>query len=160
MQEAFLLIAMALCAGAALVLCFLHWKAQRVDPGLPHQKAQRVDPGLLHRMAQRLNRGPLHQKYSMRVSTILSLAAMALTLGFGAMYFQPASMVALMGQQQRQKAWRRIGCRTHQGARGSPTSVGMVPRRPITTRVGNCRISSRSIDRSLSQKPPSIRNVA
>ena len=44
MQQEFLLTAMALLAGAALVLSFLHWKAQRVDPGLPHQKAQRIDP--------------------------------------------------------------------------------------------------------------------
>jgi hypothetical protein len=36
----------------------------------------------------------------MRVSTTLLLAAMAFTLGFVAMYFQPASMVALMPQQQ------------------------------------------------------------
>jgi phosphoribosylaminoimidazole carboxylase (NCAIR synthetase) len=35
----------------------------------------------------------------MRVSTTLLLAAMALPLGFVAI-FQPASMVALMGQQQ------------------------------------------------------------
>ena len=35
----------------------------------------------------------------MRVSTTLLLAAMGLTLGFVAI-FQPASMVALMGQQQ------------------------------------------------------------
>ena len=34
---------MALCAGAALVLSYLHWKAQRVDPRPPHQKARR-DP--------------------------------------------------------------------------------------------------------------------
>ena len=57
MQQEFLLTAilwtaMALLAGAALVLSFLHWKAQRVDPPLlhqkaPHQKAQRVDPPLL-----------------------------------------------------------------------------------------------------------------
>jgi hypothetical protein len=84
----FLLMTMALTAGAALVLCFLHWKAQRAVPRLPHQKTQRLNPG------------PLHQKYSMRVSTTLLLAAMALTLGFLAMYFHPASMVALMGQQQ------------------------------------------------------------
>jgi hypothetical protein len=51
-------------------------------------------------MAQRLNPGPLHQKFSMRVSMTLLLAAMALTLGFVAMYFPPTSMVALMGQRQ------------------------------------------------------------
>jgi len=46
MQQEFLLTAiltaMALLAGAALVLSFLHWKewkAQRIDPGLPHQTA-------------------------------------------------------------------------------------------------------------------------
>ena len=49
---AILLTAMALLAGAALVLSYLLWKAQRVDPPLlhqkaPHQKAQRVDPPLL-----------------------------------------------------------------------------------------------------------------
>ena len=51
MQQEFvltaILLATALCAGAALVLSFLHWKgwkAQRVNPGLSHQKAQRVDP--------------------------------------------------------------------------------------------------------------------
>jgi hypothetical protein len=51
MQQEFLLAAIlstaALCAGATLVLSYLHWKdlkARRVDPGLPHQKAphQRV----------------------------------------------------------------------------------------------------------------------
>ena len=36
----------------------------------------------------------------MRVSATLLLAAMALTLGFGAIYFQPTSMAALMGQRQ------------------------------------------------------------
>jgi hypothetical protein len=36
----------------------------------------------------------------MRVSTTLLLAAMAFALGFVAMYIQPASMAALMGQQQ------------------------------------------------------------
>ena len=36
MQETFLLVAMALLAGAALVLCFQHWKAQRVDPRIEH----------------------------------------------------------------------------------------------------------------------------
>jgi hypothetical protein len=36
----------------------------------------------------------------MRASTTLLLAAMALTLGFVAMYFQPASMLALMEQHQ------------------------------------------------------------
>jgi hypothetical protein len=50
MQQGFLLAAiltaMALCAGAALVLSFLHWKdgkAEPVDLPLRHQKAQRVD---------------------------------------------------------------------------------------------------------------------
>ena len=52
MQQEFLLTpilltAMALLAGAALVLSYLHWKAQRADPPLLHQKAQRVDPPLL-----------------------------------------------------------------------------------------------------------------
>ena len=54
MQQEFLLTAilwtaMALLAGAALVLSYLLWKAQRVDPHqkAPHQKAQRVDPPLL-----------------------------------------------------------------------------------------------------------------
>ena len=49
-QEFFLLAAIltatALCAGAALVLSFLHWKgwkAQQIDPPPLHQKAQRVD---------------------------------------------------------------------------------------------------------------------
>ena len=51
MQQEFLLTAilwtaMALLAGAALVLSYLLWKAQRVDPGLPHQKAP-------HQKAQR-----------------------------------------------------------------------------------------------------------
>jgi hypothetical protein len=44
-----ILLAMALCAGAALVLSFLHWKewkSQKINPGLLHQKAQRVDPGI------------------------------------------------------------------------------------------------------------------
>jgi hypothetical protein len=36
----------------------------------------------------------------MRVSATLLLAAMALTLEFGAIYFQPTSMAALMGQRQ------------------------------------------------------------
>ena len=54
MQQEFLLVlaAIALCAGAALVLSFLHWKdwkAQRIDPGPPHQTAQRVDPGMIQR---------------------------------------------------------------------------------------------------------------
>jgi hypothetical protein len=51
MQQAFvstaILSAAALCAGAALVLSFLHWKswkAERINPGLSHQKAQPVDP--------------------------------------------------------------------------------------------------------------------
>jgi hypothetical protein len=91
MQEGFilpfLLMTMALTAGAALVLGFLHWKAQRVDQRLPHHKAQRLNPGLLRRTA--LNPGRLHQKYSMRVSTTLLLAAMAFTLGFVAIYFPP-----------------------------------------------------------------------
>jgi hypothetical protein len=46
MQQEFLLAAiltaMALCTGAALVLSFLHWKgwkAEPVDPLLPHLKA-------------------------------------------------------------------------------------------------------------------------
>jgi hypothetical protein len=64
MQEQLLLTAMALFAGAALVLSFLHWKAHRVDPGLLHQKAQReflhrlvqgVDPGLPHQKAKRVD---------------------------------------------------------------------------------------------------------
>ena len=38
----------------------------------------------------------------MRVSTTLLLAAMALTLGFGAIYFQPTSMAALMGGNGKQ----------------------------------------------------------
>jgi hypothetical protein len=62
MQQEFVLTAIlsatALCAGAALVLSFLHWKvwkAQRVNPGLPHQKAQQVDPPPLHQKAQRVD---------------------------------------------------------------------------------------------------------
>ena len=54
-----ILLAMVLCAGAALYLSFLHWKgrkAQPVDPGLPH-KAQRVDPPLLHQKAQKPEQG-------------------------------------------------------------------------------------------------------
>ena len=54
------LLAMALCAAAALVLSFLHWKewnAQRINPGLLHPKAQRVDPGPLHPKAQRVDPG-------------------------------------------------------------------------------------------------------
>jgi len=42
-----ILLATALCAGAALVLSVLHWKswkAERINPGLSHQKAQPVDP--------------------------------------------------------------------------------------------------------------------
>ena len=78
----FLLMTMALAAGAALVLYFPHWKARRADPRLRHQKTQRLNLDPLHRMVQRLNRGPLLQKYSMRVSPALLLAAMALTLGF------------------------------------------------------------------------------
>jgi hypothetical protein len=63
MQEQLLLTAMALFAGAALVLSFLRGKAQRIDPEPPHQKAQReylhrlvqgVDPGLPHQKAQRV----------------------------------------------------------------------------------------------------------
>jgi hypothetical protein len=41
-------MAMALTAGAALALCILHWKAQRIGRRLPHQKAQRVDPRIEH----------------------------------------------------------------------------------------------------------------
>jgi hypothetical protein len=61
MQEQLLLTAMALFAGAALVLSLLRGKAQRIDPEPPHQKAQReylhglvqgVDPGLPHQKAQ------------------------------------------------------------------------------------------------------------
>jgi hypothetical protein len=51
----FLLMAMALTAGAALSLCFQHWKAQRIDPRRPHQKARRLNPGLLRRMTQRVD---------------------------------------------------------------------------------------------------------
>jgi hypothetical protein len=84
----FLLMTMVLTAGAALVLCFLHWKAQRVVPRLPHQKTQRLNPG------------PLHQKYSMRVSTTLLLAAMALTLGFFSNVLSPSQHGGPHGQQQ------------------------------------------------------------
>ena len=48
-------MAMALTAGAALSLCFQHWKAQRIDPPRPHQKARRLNPGLLGRMTQRVD---------------------------------------------------------------------------------------------------------
>ena len=61
-QEFFLLAAIltatALCAVAALVLSFLHWKgwkAQRINPGLPHHKAQQVDSPPLHQQAQRVD---------------------------------------------------------------------------------------------------------
>ena len=75
-----LLATIAVLAGAALVRWILHRKAQRVDPR------------------------PMHRMVSTRVSPSASptllLAAMGLTLGFAAMYFQPARMAALMGQQQ------------------------------------------------------------
>ena len=64
MQQEFLLAAMALFAGTALVASFLLWKAgplhqkaQRIDPELPHQKAQRE---FLHRLVQGVEPG--HQK--------------------------------------------------------------------------------------------------
>ena len=71
-----LLATIAVLAGAALVRWILHRKAQRVDPR------------------------PLHRMVSTRISPTLLLAAVALTLGFVAMYIQPPSMAALMGQQQ------------------------------------------------------------
>jgi hypothetical protein len=71
-----LLATIAVLAGAALVRWILRGKAQRVDPR------------------------PQHRMVSTRVSPTLLLAAIGLTLGFAAMYFQPARMAALMGQQQ------------------------------------------------------------
>jgi hypothetical protein len=55
MQEGFLFITMALCAGTALGLCFLHWKDLKGRTGPLHQKAQKNDAGRLDRMAQRLD---------------------------------------------------------------------------------------------------------
>ena len=65
MYQDLLLTGIALLAGAALVWSFLPWKAQRVDPELPHQSAQReflhrllaqgVDSGLPQQKAQRID---------------------------------------------------------------------------------------------------------
>ena len=59
MQQEFLLPAIALLAGAALILSFLRCKAQGVDPELPHQKAQRE---FLHRLVQGVDSEHPHQK--------------------------------------------------------------------------------------------------
>ena len=55
-----ILLAMALCMGAALVLSFLHWnewKAQRINPGPLHPKEAQSNPGPLHPKAQRVDPG-------------------------------------------------------------------------------------------------------
>jgi hypothetical protein len=59
MQQEFLLAAiltaMALCAGGALVLSFLHWKGWKTEPLLPHLKAREADPPLPHQKAQKVD---------------------------------------------------------------------------------------------------------
>ena len=87
MQQEFLLTAMALLGGAALVLSFLHWKAQRVDQRIAQEFHRVCDPdkkaARLRLRFQQVTRRLEWCNKRRRLWRVIRISAAAMTIGAG-----------------------------------------------------------------------------